>query len=140
MSFSEKRWAYSDMPSFLSQSEISCIAATDGLVVVQPSFGPGQRRPYPDISRTARFSPTTESNVSRDVQITVEGSGVGIDPQNIDRIFDAFYTTKSSGMGMGLSICRSIIEAHGGRMSAANNARSGATFQFTLPVHQEGTS
>jgi len=133
MSFSEKRWAYSDMPSFLSQSEISCIAATDGLVVVQPSFGPGQRRPYPDISRTARFSPTTESNVSRDVQITVEGSGAGIDPQNIDRIFDAFYTTKSSGMGMGLSICRSIVEAQNGRLWVSPGADHGSVFELVLP-------
>jgi len=54
------------------------------------------------------------SGSSHDVRITVEDSGVGIDPDDIDNIFDAFFTTKSRGMGMGLSICRSIIEAHNG--------------------------
>jgi len=77
---------------------------------------------------------------ARQVLVTVEDCGVGISAENADRLFNAFFTTKSSGMGMGLSICRSIIAAHGGRMSAANNAGPGATFQFTLPLHQEGTS
>jgi PAS domain S-box-containing protein len=77
---------------------------------------------------------------ARQVLVTVEDCGVGISAENADRLFNAFFTTKSSGMGMGLSICRSIIEAHGGRMSAANNAGPGAAFQFTLPLHQEGTS
>ena len=77
---------------------------------------------------------------ARQVLVTVEDCGVGISAENVDRLFNAFFTTKSSGMGMGLSICRSIIAAHGGRMSAANNAGPGATFQFTLPLHQEGTS
>ena len=71
--------------------------------------------------------------------VTVTDSGVGISAENADRLFNAFFTTKSSGMGMGLPICRSIIEAHGGGMSAANNVGPGARFQFTLPVHQEDT-
>jgi signal transduction histidine kinase len=71
---------------------------------------------------------------------TVEDCGIGISAENAGRLFNAFFTTKSRGMGMGLSICRSIIEAHGGRMSGANNAGPGATFQFTLPLHQEDTS
>ena len=69
--------------------------------------------------------------------VAVRDSGSGLDPKGLDRLFDAFYTTKPSGMGMGLSICRSIIEAHGGRLSAANNAGPGARFQFTLPSYQE---
>jgi PAS domain S-box-containing protein len=71
--------------------------------------------------------------------VTVTDSGTGISAENADRLFNAFFTTKSSGMGMGLSICRSIVEAHGGRMSAANNIRRGARFQFKLPLHQEGS-
>jgi C4-dicarboxylate-specific signal transduction histidine kinase len=73
------------------------------------------------------------------VLVAVTDSGAGISAENADRLFNAFFTTKSSGMGMGLSICRSIIEAHGGRMSAANNAGPGARFEFTLPLYQEYT-
>jgi signal transduction histidine kinase len=71
------------------------------------------------------------------VLVTVKDSGVGISAENADLLFNAFFTTKSGGMGMGLSICRSIIEAHGGRLSASGNVGSGATFQFTLPAYQE---
>jgi PAS domain S-box-containing protein len=74
------------------------------------------------------------------VLVTVMDSGVGISAEKADRLFNAFFTTKSGGMGMGLSICRSIVEAHGGRMSAANNEGHGATFQFVLPLHQEDAS
>jgi PAS domain S-box-containing protein len=65
--------------------------------------------------------------------VTVRDSGPGIDPKHIERVFEAFYTTKSSGTGMGLSICRSIIGAHGGRLWAEANEPRGAVFQFTLP-------
>jgi len=69
--------------------------------------------------------------------IAVEDTGAGIDRKHIDRVFDAFFSTKPNGMGMGLSICRSIIEAHGGRVWATTNVPRGAVFQFTLPRHGE---
>jgi C4-dicarboxylate-specific signal transduction histidine kinase len=72
------------------------------------------------------------------VLVAVRDSGPGLDPSHLERVFDAFYTTKSSGMGMGLSICRSIIEAHGGRLWAEANEPRGAIFQFTLPAMQVG--
>jgi C4-dicarboxylate-specific signal transduction histidine kinase len=69
------------------------------------------------------------------VSVSVRDSGPGLDPANFEHAFDAFYTTKPGGLGMGLSICRSIIEAHGGRLWASANTPRGATFQFTLPVY-----
>jgi PAS domain S-box-containing protein len=74
------------------------------------------------------------------VLASVTDCGVGISAANADRLFNAFFTTKSSGMGMGLSICRSIIEAHGGRLWATANVPRGATFQFTLPVNADAAS
>jgi len=75
----------------------------------------------------------TEQQKAGGVLVAVRDSGPGIDSKRLDRIFDAFYTTKSGGLGMGLSICRSIIDAHGGRLWASANAPRGAIFQFTLP-------
>jgi signal transduction histidine kinase len=71
------------------------------------------------------------------VLLSVTDRGIGISAENANRLFNAFFTTKSSGLGMGLSICRSIVEAHGGRMSASSNEGPGATFQFVLPLHGE---
>jgi PAS domain S-box-containing protein len=79
------------------------------------------------------MSISTEQHQAGGVLVTVRDSGPGIDPEHLDRVFDAFYTTKSSGVGMGLSICRSIINAHGGRLWADVNAPRGAVFRFTLP-------
>jgi PAS domain S-box-containing protein len=71
------------------------------------------------------------------VLVGVRDSGPGLAPAVLERVFDAFYTTKSGGLGMGLSICRSIIEAHGGRLWASANVPNGATFEFTLPAHPD---
>jgi signal transduction histidine kinase len=68
-----------------------------------------------------------------EVLVAVEDAGVGIDPQKVDQLFSAFFTSKPGGMGMGLSISRSIIEGHGGRLWATRNATHGATFHFAVP-------
>jgi signal transduction histidine kinase len=83
----------------------------------------------------------TTRNLDPDqVQVTIEDSGTGLDPNAMDKIFDPFYTTKPSGMGMGLAICRSILEAHGGRLWAAAKDGPGTLFHFTLPKHHEEES
>ena len=74
------------------------------------------------------------------VLVTVIDRGVGICEDTVDRMFTPFFTTKAGGLGMGLSICRSIVETHGGRLSASPNKGRGATFQITLPLHQEAAS
>jgi len=79
----------------------------------------------------------THQDETHQILLTVKDCGIGIAADNADRLFDAFFTTKSSGMGIGLSICRSIVDAHGGRLSASGNVGPGTTFQFTLPLHQE---
>jgi signal transduction histidine kinase len=68
------------------------------------------------------------------VSIAVVDTGTGLDTTKVDHIFDAFFTTKPEGMGMGLSICRSIVEAHGGRLWASPNSTQGSTFQLTVPA------
>jgi signal transduction histidine kinase len=68
------------------------------------------------------------------ILVSVADSGPGLDLNNVDRLFDAFYTTKPQGLGMGLSISRSIIGAHGGQLWARANVPKGALFQFTLPI------
>jgi len=77
---------------------------------------------------------STGQEASGGVLVSVQDSGPGLDVEDLDHLFDAFYTTKPDGMGMGLSICRSIIEAHGGRIWASRNVGPGATLQFKLPV------
>jgi predicted ATPase/signal transduction histidine kinase len=74
------------------------------------------------------------SDESKHVVISVQDSGPGLEPKSLEHLFDAFYTTKPHGLGMGLAISRSIIDAHGGRLWATANPEKGATFQFTLPI------
>lgn len=81
---------------------------------------------------------TTAATDANIVLVRVADSGPGLDPQTLGHVFDPYYTTKPDGLGMGLAICRSIIEAHNGRLWASNQPR-GAVFQFTLPVQQEAT-
>jgi signal transduction histidine kinase len=76
----------------------------------------------------------SQMHESGNVLVAVQDTGAGLDPRNASHIFDAFFTTKAAGMGMGLPICRSIVEAHGGHLSIARNESEGVTFQFTLPT------
>jgi signal transduction histidine kinase len=82
---------------------------------------------------------STEQNRTNGVLVAVRDSGPGIDPERVERVFDTFYTTKSSGLGMGLSICRSIINAHRGRLWAEANEPRGTVFQFTLPSSERSS-
>lgn len=86
--------------------------------------------------RSRELLVTSMMTASRGVVVTVRDSGPGLQPESVDRLFDAFYTTKPGGMGMGLPICRSIIEAHGGRLWATANTPDGAAFHFTLPARE----
>jgi signal transduction histidine kinase len=70
--------------------------------------------------------------------VAVEDSGPGIDPTRLDSIFDPFTTTKRDGMGLGLAICRMIVERHGGKLSALSDGKNGARFQLVLPVETHG--
>jgi C4-dicarboxylate-specific signal transduction histidine kinase len=81
---------------------------------------------------------TTNRQEPSGVLITVEDAGPGIAPENIKRIFEPFYTTKPQGMGMGLTICRSIVEAHGGRLVAAPSRLGGLAMQISLPASANG--
>jgi PAS domain S-box-containing protein len=97
----------------------------------------GMEAMQPVTDRLRELVIRTSEDEARQVLVTVSDCGMGLAAEHADRVFDAFFTTKSAGMGMGLSICRSIVEAHGGRLSASANQGPGATFQFTLPRHQE---
>ena len=84
--------------------------------------------------RTRILRVKSEASGSSCVAISVQDNGKGIALKDIDRIFDAFFTTKGNGMGMGLAICRSIIEAHGGTLSASTGVSQGSIFHIVLPV------
>jgi PAS domain S-box-containing protein len=85
------------------------------------------------------LSISTGRDAANGVFVSVRDSGPGLDPKTMDRLFNAFFTTKAKGMGMGLAICHSIIETHGGRMWAGANEPRGAIFQFALPVEPNET-
>src|SRR5208282_819314 len=89
-----------------------------------------------DRARVLRIQ--TEEQSSGSIVVLVQDSGVGLDPKHSSRMFEAFYTTKTDGIGMGLTISRSIIEAHGGRLWAVANDEPGSTFCFTLPIEKGG--
>ena len=89
-------------------------------------------------SRELSISSTKDE--ANNVVVAVRDSGDGLDPANLERVFDAFFTTKADGMGMGLAISRTIIESHGGRLWATTNAPKGAVFQFTIPVDGESAT
>ena len=82
----------------------------------------------------------TERDGDNRVRLSVRDAGVGIDPQSMNKLFDAFYTTKTDGMGIGLSISRSIIERHHGRLWAEPNDGPGATFSLSIPCNDEGVA
>jgi C4-dicarboxylate-specific signal transduction histidine kinase len=84
--------------------------------------------------RTRVVTVRTQKHDAHDVLIAIEDAGIGTSPEFLDRLFNPFYTTKPHGMGLGLSICRSIVEAHGGRIWACRNAGPGMTFKFTIPA------
>jgi signal transduction histidine kinase len=88
-------------------------------------------------ARERRLQVRTSAAVAGQVLVEVMDTGAGIDPEKIPKLFEAFFTTKANGVGMGLSICRSIIESHGGRISAEANPTVGMTFRFTLPTVPE---
>jgi C4-dicarboxylate-specific signal transduction histidine kinase len=79
----------------------------------------------------------TELAGSEGIRVSVADRGVGLAPDNLEKVFEPFFTTKVQGMGLGLSVCRTIITAHGGKLWAANNPERGATFHFTLPASTE---
>jgi len=76
----------------------------------------------------------TALNAAGDVEVSVRDTGKGLTPDQLEKVFATFFTTKTEGLGMGLSICRSIIEQHGGRLRAESNEDCGATFRFSIPA------
>ena len=91
-------------------------------------------------SEGASEMPAAAVPAGRHVLVTVHDTGPGLDPQGLERLFEAFYTTKPHGLGLGLTICRSIIQAHGGQIGVRANAPRGAVFEFALPIRESGSS
>jgi signal transduction histidine kinase len=91
-----------------------------------------------DRSRVLRVK--TKPHDSDSIVVAVEDSGPGIDPRQLASIFDAFVTTKAHGMGLGLAICRMIVQRHGGQLSALSDGKNGARIQFVLPIEFSDTA
>src|SRR5207248_7616688 len=91
-----------------------------------------------DVDGTRELVICSQRGEDGQLMVSVRDTGVGLPPQQADQIFNAFFTTKAHGTGMGLRISRSIVESHGGRLWAADNFPCGATFCFTLPTKIEG--
>jgi len=89
-------------------------------------------------SEERRVSVKASRNRGGDIEVSVCDNGPGIPPAQLPRLFEPFFTTKPDGMGMGISIARTIVQAHNGRIWAENNPEGGATFHFTLPAENEG--
>src|SRR5580658_3972766 len=90
-----------------------------------------------EVDRTRELTIWSRRAEDQCLMISVTDNGVGLPSQQTNQIFDAFFTTKSHGLGMGLRISRSIVESHGGRLWAADNSPHGASFSFTLPIPSE---
>jgi len=90
-----------------------------------------------DVDATRELTIRSQRRQNEEVVVSVTDSGVGLPPQQTEQIFNAFFTTKPHGTGMGLRISRSIIESHGGRLWAAENSPRGASFYFSLPTSAE---
>ena len=108
-----------------------------------PTFGDGEgtgRKSGPRSLRTESGPDLIEPRAKQTSMalVRVTDSGPRVDPRLVERMFQPFFTTKSSGMGMGLSICKTIIEAHGGQLTASANNPHGMEFQIILPLHQRG--
>ena len=88
----------------------------------------------------ARLAIKSQRAENEQLLVSVSDTGVGLPPQKAEQIFNAFFTTKPHGTGMGLRISRSIIESHGGRLWAGDNSPRGASFYFTLPITSRGTT
>jgi signal transduction histidine kinase len=86
-----------------------------------------------EVGGPRELSIKSQSAEDEHLMVSISDSGVGLPPQQADRIFDSFFTTKRDGTGMGLRISRSIVESHGGRLWSADNPPGGASFRFTLP-------
>jgi signal transduction histidine kinase len=90
-----------------------------------------------DVDGTGELAIKSQREENEHIQVSVSDTGVGLPAQQSEQIFNAFFTTKSQGTGMGLSISRSIVESHGGRLRAADNSPRGACFYFSLPTKVE---